>query len=164
MREATVNAWGDRPLLRFERFLSRPPSEVWRALTDRDELAGWFPCDIVTDEWSVGASLRFVFRGGESHDLEGTVLECEEPRVLAFTWGDETLRFELREAEGGANLVLVDELDRPIAARNAAGWEVCLERLEGNAPESELWKKRFDLYVERFSAALGPQEGPPEQP
>jgi uncharacterized protein YndB with AHSA1/START domain len=118
----------------------------------------------VTDKWKVGASLRFVFAGGEWPDLQGTVLECAEPHLLAFSWGEETLRFELYEDEGGTRLVFTDELDPPIAARNAAGWDVCLERLGGNPTESELWKGRFDHYVETFSAALGPQEGPPERP
>jgi uncharacterized protein YndB with AHSA1/START domain len=163
MRDATVNAWGDRPVLRFERLLDRSIAEVWRALTERSELAAWFPCDIVNGEWKVGASLHFVFRGGEWHDLEGVVLEFEPPHLLAFSWGAETLRFELSEAEGATLLVFTDELDPPIAARNAAGWDVCLEQLQGNPVESALWRDRFDRYVALFSTDLGPQEGPPEQ-
>jgi hypothetical protein len=34
---------------------------------------------------------------------------------------------------GGTRLVLIDELPPRIAARNAAGWEVGLERLAGDA-------------------------------
>jgi uncharacterized protein YndB with AHSA1/START domain len=101
MEDAELLTGATRPVIRFERLLRRPRPAVWRALTDREELNSWFPCDIVTDEWRVGASLRFVFREGEWHDLFGTVLECDEPATLAFTWGDETLRFELSEVEGG---------------------------------------------------------------
>jgi uncharacterized protein YndB with AHSA1/START domain len=164
MNDATLVTGGARPVIRFERHLNRPPAAVWRALTDPDELRAWFPCDIVTESWQVGASLRFVFQGGEWHDLAGIVLECDEPRTLAFTWGDETLRFELTEDGGGTRLVFTDELDPPIAARNAAGWVVCLEHLEGKPTAEDLWKGLFAHYTGEFSPALGPQEGPPERP
>jgi len=164
MHDATVETTGTRPVLRFVRELSRPPAEVWRSLTEPDELAAWFPGDIVVEQWRVGAPLRFVFREAEGDDLEGTVLECEEPRLLAYTWGPETLRFELTEVPGGTRLVLTDELDAPTTARNAAGWEVCLELLEGRPPAADLWRSRFDHYVEALVPALGPQEGPPQRP
>jgi uncharacterized protein YndB with AHSA1/START domain len=164
MDDATLVTGEGRPVIRSERRLRRPPSAVWRALTDREELNSWFPCDIVTDGWKVGASLRFVFREGEWHDLAGTVLAYDEPRTLAFTWGDETLRFELTEVSGGTLLVLTDELDPPIAARNASGWTVCLEHLEGRATDDDLWRGLFDGYVAAFAPLIGPQEGPPERP
>jgi uncharacterized protein YndB with AHSA1/START domain len=165
MRDARVelSARG-LPVLHFDRQLTRPPAAVWRALTDREELKAWFPCDIITEGWKVGASLRFVFRGGEWHDLDGTVLEYDEPHVLAFTWGDETLRFELSESEGGTRLLFTDELDPSIAARNAAGWDVCLELLESGQTDDDLWKVRFDHYVAAFAPALGDQVGPPSTP
>jgi len=163
MEDAELLTGATRPVIRFERLLRRPRPAVWRALTDREELNSWFPCDIVTDEWRVGASLRFVFREGEWHDLFGTVLECDEPATLAFTWGDETLRFELSEVEGGTRLVFTDELDPEIAARNAAGWDVCLEHLEGRTTRDDLWKERFEGHVAAFTPVVGPQEGPPER-
>lgn len=164
MQDATLETTGVRPVLRFERRLARPPAEVWRALTDRDELAAWFPCDILTDEWRSGAALRFVFRGGEANDMEGTVLECDEPHLLAFTWGEETLRFEMAPEGSGTVLVLTDELPAGWAARNAAGWEACLERLEGRVPVRDFWKGRFDRYVATFEPSVGHQEGPPSRP
>lgn len=164
MQDATLDSTGTRPAVRVERHLARPPAAVWRALTDREELANWFPCDILTDEWKVGAALRFVFRGGEADDIAGTVLECDEPRVLAFTWGEETLRFEMSPEGDGTFLVLTDELPAAWAARNVAGWEACLERLDGRIPDRDFWKGRFDRYVAAFEPAIGHQEGPPTRP
>jgi uncharacterized protein YndB with AHSA1/START domain len=164
MQDVTLESTGTRPVLRLERRLARPPAEVWRALTDRDELATWFPCDILTDEWRSGAALRFVFRGGEGNDLEGTVLECDEPHLLAFTWGEEVLRFEIESDGSGSILVLTDELPAGWAARNAAGWEACLERLDGRDPAPDFWKGRFERYVAAFAASIGDQEGPPPRP
>jgi uncharacterized protein YndB with AHSA1/START domain len=160
MTDATLLNTSTRPVLRFERHLADPPATVWRALTSPDELKAWFPSTIETDEWRVGASLRFTFDEHTIEPLVGTVLEYDEPHRLAYTWGDETLRFELTAEPGGTLLVLTDELDRPFAARNSAGWEVCLERLAGRAVADDAWKTRFDHYVAAFEPELGAQEGP----
>src|SRR5438105_10315698 len=37
---------GDRWLLRFVRRLPHPPEKVWRALTEPEHVAAWFPADI----------------------------------------------------------------------------------------------------------------------
>ena len=162
MSDATLQLGGRRPVIRLERHLGAPPKEVWRAITDPEELKSWFPCQVAVEEWKVGAALRFSFSQHDVADLRGTVLEVDEPRVLSFTWGDETLRIELTPAsDGGTHLVFTDELAPGIAARNAAGWDVCLDRLAGKAPDDAEWKPRFDHYVAAFKPALGPQEGPP---
>jgi uncharacterized protein YndB with AHSA1/START domain len=162
MNDATVTTGNDGATIRLERLLSQSPAEVWRALTDREELNTWFPCDILTAEWKIGASLRFVFRQGEADDLTGTVLECDEPNVLSFTWGDETLRFELTALDDGTRLVLTDELAAAWSARNAAGWDVCLERLEDRSIQDDFWRARFSHYVDAFVPVLGPQDDPSE--
>jgi uncharacterized protein YndB with AHSA1/START domain len=72
--------------------------------------------------WEVGAGITFPFPP-EVIDmtLTGEVLEVDEPKVLAFSWGDEKLRFELSPEGEGTHLVLIDELPAGAAARNAAG-------------------------------------------
>jgi uncharacterized protein YndB with AHSA1/START domain len=153
-----------RPAVRLERDLPDPPAVVWRALTERDELRSWFPSDVIVEggRWEVGASITFPFPP-EVIDmtLTGEVLDVDEPRLLAFTWGEDTLRFELSPQDGGTRLVLIDELPPGAAARNAAGWETCLDRLAGLEPDADAWQPRFEAYAAAFEPALGPQEGPP---
>jgi uncharacterized protein YndB with AHSA1/START domain len=97
---------------------------------------------------------------GEEHRMRSTVTAWDPPHRLAFTWGEDTIGFALTPTDGGTTFVLTEELGRSIAARNAAGWEVCLDRLvEGVAGED--WQPRFDRYVKEFEPVLGPQEGPP---
>ena len=64
MSEATLVEEDGRPAVRLERRLPDPPATVWRAITDREELRSWFPCDVVVDggEWVVGASIAFDSR------------------------------------------------------------------------------------------------------
>jgi uncharacterized protein YndB with AHSA1/START domain len=164
MTDATILADRARPAVRLERHLPDRPTVVWQALTERDQLRSWFPSDVIVADgrWEVGAAITFRFPP-EVIDLRltGEVVEVDEPNVLAFTWGEETLRFELCAEGDGTRLILLDELPAHAAARNAAGWETCLDRLAGLDPAPDAWQPRFDQYAAAFEPALGPQEGPP---
>ena len=164
MNDATLLTDRTRPALRFERHLSDPPEVVWRALTDREQLRAWFPCDVIVSggRWEVGAAITFPFPPDTIDlTLTGEVLEVDEPNVLAFTWGDDSLRFELSPERDGTRLVLVDELPPDSAARNAAGWERCLDRLAGLEPPPDGWQPRYEHYVAAFEPTLGRQERRP---
>ena len=148
-------------MLRFERHLARPVGSVWRAVTELDEMRAWFPTRIETDGWTVGARLTHHFDHHDIDPLPGTVLEWDPPRRVSFTWGDDTITFELTPtADGGTTFVLTEELSASHAARNAAGWDYCLDRLELGV-EQQSWQERFDRYVAKFEPVLGSQERPP---
>ncbi len=164
MSDGTLLTGGARPAVRLERHLADPPPVVWQALTDREQLRSWFPCDVAVagGQWVVGAPITFRFPP-EVIDmtLTGEVLACDEPTTLAFTWGEDHIRFELSPENDGTRLVLVDELPADSAARNAAGWESCLDSLAGLHPEPDAWQQRFAAYSAAFEPTLGHQEGPP---
>lgn len=90
MKTETLLNDGARPSVRLERHLPDPPSSVWQAITDRERLRSWFPCDVVVagGEWKLAADITFTFQP-EVIDmtLTGEVLTVDEPSVLAFTWG-----------------------------------------------------------------------------
>jgi uncharacterized protein YndB with AHSA1/START domain len=164
MTDATLLTDRARPAVRLERLLPDRPAVVWQALTEREQLRTWFPCDVIVDggRWEVGATITFPFPP-EVMDLTltGEVLEVDEPNLLTFTWGEDTLRFELSPEEDGTRLVLVDELPADAAARNAAGWENCLDRLAGLEPAPDAWQSRYERYVAAFEPVLGTQERRP---
>jgi uncharacterized protein YndB with AHSA1/START domain len=155
---------GPRPAVRLERHFPDPLPVVWQAITDREQLQAWFPCDVIVagGRWQVGAAITFPFPS-ETIDmtLTGEVLVVDEPKLLEFSWGEERLRFELSPQDGGTRLVLIDELAPGAAARNAAGWEECLDRLAGLEPTPGVWNSRFEAYSAAFEPLIGQQEGPP---
>ncbi len=159
----------DTPTLIFERRLSHPVDRVWQAITGPDELRHWFPSKVVVDELSAGAGLSFEFEDmplDAPSTLTGRVTEFDPPRVFGFTWGEDHLRFELDPVDGdtGCSLrltVALGTLDK--AARDAAGWHVCLDRL-GRFVDGEDgpavtgvggdWRELYEEY-ERRGAPVG---------
>lgn len=154
--------------LRFTRVLPHPAEKVWRALTEPDHLDAWFPTTIEGD-LAAGATLRFRHRDVDLPAMEGEMIVCEPPSVLEFSWGEDTLRFELSPHGSGTELTLIDTVfERGKAARDGAGWHVCLDqlahRLAGTEPpwtSSERWREVHGSYVDGFgpeAATIGPPE------
>src|SRR4051812_36701561 len=124
--EGELEQCGDRWQLRFTRRLAHTPERVWRALTESEHLAAWFPADIV-GERAAGAALRFDFRNGEGPTTAGEMLAYEPPKLLELSWGGDVLRFELEPDGDGCVLPFIDTFDElGKAARDAAGWHSCL--------------------------------------
>jgi uncharacterized protein YndB with AHSA1/START domain len=122
--------------LRLERRYRHPVERVWRALTEPDELAHWFPADAPME-----------------------VVERDAPHRLVATWFGDTLRFELTAQDDGCLLVFSHDFeDRDTAARTAAGWDRCFARLEALLAEQpmderaslELWPLVHERYAETF--------------
>jgi uncharacterized protein YndB with AHSA1/START domain len=158
-----------QPQLRFTRRLQHAPDKVWRALTEPQHLEAWFP-QRIEGRWEVGAVLEFVSGEPREVAMKGEVIVVDRPRVLAFTWGTDTLRFELEADGDGTILTLTDTFDDiGKAARDAAGWHECLDRLEielgGERPAGkpgQVWARVHPQYVASFgaeAATIGPPEG-----
>lgn len=96
--------------------------QVWEALTDPDQVAGWFGAE-VTWELRRGAPARFT--GDDGRVRHGEVDEVEPGRRLAYRWwpldGDgrgpaSAVRYELEAVPGGTRLVISET---PLVARGS---------------------------------------------
>jgi uncharacterized protein YndB with AHSA1/START domain len=148
------------PIVRFERTFPHAIAQVWDAITNPARLAAWFPTTVEFDELRTGAPITFRFTNQPVEPMAGAFCEVSPPRRLSFTWGEDVLTFELQERDGGAACrlsftVVLDSADK--AARDAAGWDDCLDMLDevvsGETPErpwmSESWRTRYDEYKRR---------------
>ena len=163
---ATLRTVDGAPVLRFERRLRHPPEKVWRAVTDPAEMTHWFPA-AVEAELRPGAPMRITFPDEAVVEgaSDGEVLEVDPPKVYMFRWKLDVLRFELIPDGDGCRLVFTHTLGggwaaRLGAARNAAGWDTCLDamiaRLDGTtAPEHEGWLAPIERYVDAFGLGFG---------
>jgi uncharacterized protein YndB with AHSA1/START domain len=159
--------------VRFERRLRHPPERVWRAITETDELAKWFPArPEIGGERRVGALLTFSYPSNEAPAETGEIVEFDEPRTFAFTWrsskpggaGEQLLRFEIEPDGEGSRLVFTHELPLKDTAKVAAGWQLCLDDLEAalaGAPHGEFpedrWVELHEAYAEEFG--VDPENG-----
>jgi len=173
--DAILKEVDGRPALRFERVLSHDPERVWRALTDPEEQAAWHPTP-ARFEPKVGGRAEFVEGSGVPEFDDGVVTDYEPPRLLGYTWGKEGpqadhLRWELRPHDAGCLLVLVHTFeDRLKAARDGAGWHVCLDALAADLDgrpkalahhpdDPGPWQALNAQYQERFG--ITPEEATP---
>jgi len=148
----TLTRQGDRWMLTFTRRLAHPREKVWRAVTEPEHLAAWYPQEIV-GERRAGAPLRFVGSAGDSFD--GQMLVFDPP--------------ELRADGAGTLLTLTDTFDElGKAARDGAGWHECLDRLAAELdgtpqrPMGETWVEVHPRYVTQLgpdAATIGPPPG-----
>jgi uncharacterized protein YndB with AHSA1/START domain len=136
LTHGTFETIDERPALRFERRIRHPVEAVWEAITKPSELVHWFPCEVEVD-LRLGGRMTFHFPEMTIADTASTMLgevtELDPPRRFAFLWGEDHLHFALEPADDGTSCVLrfTVELDaREKAARDAAGWHVCLDALE----------------------------------
>jgi uncharacterized protein YndB with AHSA1/START domain len=158
---------GGHARLRFVRTLAFPQERVWRAVTEPEHLTAWFPTTI-DGERRAGASLRFRHRDDAGPPFDGRMLALDPPSVMELLWGEDVVRIEVRPA-GEAETVLIlthtfAELGK--AARDGAGWHVCLDSLAHalageDAPSGprDRWREVRADYVERFgpeAATVGP--------
>jgi uncharacterized protein YndB with AHSA1/START domain len=157
-----------RHQLVFTRTLRHAPEKVWRALTEPEHLAAWFPHEI-RGGWDVGAVLGFA-EGDGNAAFSGEVLVYDPPKLLEFTWGTDALRFELEPLGEGCVLTLTDTFDElGKGARDAAGWDTCLDLLEAGLDgvdvpweQGERWTHWHEQYVAALPAeatTIGPPEG-----
>lgn len=101
---------GETRTLRFERRMPQGPAKVWRALVKSWLVEQWLMSNDLVPE--VGHRFAFRAQGGA---VRCAVLTVDEPRVLAWRWGDGTpqggalrtvVTWTLEEADGGTRLQL----------------------------------------------------------
>lgn len=141
---------GDTRSLVFERRMAHPPETVWRALTQPWLIAEWL---MENEGFAAEVGSRFTMRArplpGWSGVVNCEVVTVEEPRVLAYRWGDgsesevglQTLvTWTLTPADGGTLVRMEQSGFRPqdgmAHTRMGKGWPAILERLETVAGES----------------------------
>jgi uncharacterized protein YndB with AHSA1/START domain len=158
-----------RPAVRFSRTYDHPLDRVWQFVTDPDHLAHWFPSRAEIDLRPGGT---ITFSGDPNMPgSTGRVIAVDAPRHLSFDWGGDELHFDLEALDDKrTRFTLTDVLSaEDTAARNGAGWEVCLtaldarargERHEGpHAGAGGPWKEFYRAYLDAGVPSGAPVPG-----
>jgi uncharacterized protein YndB with AHSA1/START domain len=155
---------GDHVVLRYRRRLAHPVARVWAALTDPDELIGWWG-RVEAPRLAEGERYTITWlneEDGERVVMEATITAISENELLEVT-GDPhgTLRFELRPDGDATELLLQCTSQVPPEHRTEvqAGWHFHLDALETTLAGGEVdlvdVRPAWTPIHERYVAAAG---------
>lgn len=164
--EVGREAAGDgRWTLTFVRELKHPPVKVWAALTDADQLVRWAPYTADRSLASTGEAVLTMVDGPDGQAMKATVTRADRPTLLEYTWGGDTLRWELAPSADGTRLTLQHTMaDRDSLPKVAAGWHLCLvvaDHLLGGDPIAPIrgedardygWEALAEDYTKRLES------------
>jgi uncharacterized protein YndB with AHSA1/START domain len=135
--------------LQVKRTFRAPRAQVFRAWTDRAELARWFApsaeyTTVVPElELRVGGRYRVEMhhKGGNVHTVFGTYQEIKPPEKVVFTWRwdgdtspeDSVVTIEFHDLGSSTEVTLTHErLPNPEERdKHAHGWNGCMDQLAG---------------------------------
>jgi uncharacterized protein YndB with AHSA1/START domain len=137
----SMEVQGDRAILVLRRFLRHPPTVVWRAITEPEQIRQWYLTAAVVEGRPSG-KVDLVTGGSWVH-ATGRILTWDPPRVYEHEWNvtkeestlrveeQSVVRWELSPREGGTLLVLTHRgLTRKTADVFQHGLPAFLDRLE----------------------------------
>jgi uncharacterized protein YndB with AHSA1/START domain len=168
-RDGVLEQTASGGVIRFERHLAHPVTEVWSAITTPERLADWwlpFDADITVD-LRPGGLMVMSATGDEPLTITCEVLRVDPPRLFEHTHVDPGSRmlWELEPVGDGCVLRLSHfVLDPAVAIDNcyAVGLHMSLERLApslAGTPIAWDWSV-FAEHQRRYAAAgLAPEPG-----
>jgi len=142
--------------VRFERLLPGPIETLWKFLVDSDKRGQWLASGPM--ELRPGGAVELRFRHGDlsphkvapperfiemdekGHVGHERVLRVEPPRLLAISWGDSDVTFELVPEGEKVRLILTHRrlTDRANLVQTSGGWHthlaILVERAHGRTP------------------------------
>jgi uncharacterized protein YndB with AHSA1/START domain len=154
--------------LRIRRTLPGPIERVWAYLTESEKRGKWLASGPM--ELQVGGRVELTFRNSdlsahaepapdkykkyEGAGFQGRVTRCEPPRLLSYTWGDDSeVTFELTPQGADVLLVLTHRRlpDRRTMVMVGSGWhthlDILIDHLGGRAPRP-FWSTHARLEAE----------------
>lgn len=151
---------GGSAVLRFERQLPNSSEEVWRAITDPDEIVEWYVTKAIIDGKKDG-SIEFWSGPNQIH-ITGKILAWEPPHVFEHEWkvsprpefpsGENSIvRWEITPQENGCTLKMTHRnITRRVNLGALAGLHTSLDRLEAylsGGPLPDFYERFRELQV-----------------
>ncbi|MBO0994144.1 SRPBCC family protein [Bacillus sp. SD088] len=152
---ATIKQVDDGYMAQFERHFQHSVDRVWAMLTDNQKLKLWFP-ELSIVELREGGSIQFDMQDGTYEEM--TITSYSPQSILAFTWADDLVRFELYEESAGCFCIMKEELQTITehTPRDLAGWHVCLDVIQAllDGREIETRKQEWEKWYEQYRDAV----------
>lgn len=152
MPKAIITADQDAVIAEID--IAAPPSRVFEALTDPDQLMRWFTdASCPVKSWQMDARLggsysyatekgNFVVNGVSEFECHGEIIEIDPPRLLVYTWianwhldrkKKTIVRYELTPTASGTHVKVTHSglAQEPEARKDySGGWIGVVEKLK----------------------------------
>ncbi|MFS0782569.1 SRPBCC family protein [Bacillus sp. 1P06AnD] len=137
----------------FHVHLQHTIEQVWKALTENEQLKEWMP-NLQAEDLRTGGSLSFHMLDGTGTILPLTIIAYKEQAILEFEWGTDAVKFVLEECVDGCMLTLKETIHTLTehTAKDLSGWHMCLIRmsslLEGKPSgfQPDKWEEWHSIY------------------
>lgn len=112
-------------------YIVASPEKVWAALTRAEMVKQYFFGRTIESDWKVGSPVRYWQEDG-TLDVQGRIVESDEPRRLSYTWHVEWLE-EYRKLPDCLVTFQLDDLGQVVrlTMTESHQWEVDEKLLEG---------------------------------
>ena len=126
-------------------YIATTPQKCWAALTSDEFSRQYFFGQAIEGDWRAGGRIAYRTPDGNVH-IEGSILACEPPRLLRFTWRvvsmpalshlpEAIVSYRIEDAgEGVIRLTMLEEHPEPIDERllggGRSGWPAILSGLK----------------------------------
>lgn len=114
---------------KFTRYFSFSSEDVWNMLTDNKKLQSWFQ-ELEIVEHKKDGLILFDMQDGTFEEMK--ILEYKHLETLAFTWGEDSVEFQIKKEPNGCTLILLETINTitPHTPKDLAGWHVCLDVIQ----------------------------------
>lgn len=161
--------------VRLQRLLPGPIERVWAYLTESEKRGTWLASGEMELRVGGKVQLKFMHSSLTPHQevtperfkdmdcgvgFDGTVTQCDPPRLLAYTWGGETSEVKFELTPQGTKVLLVIThtrlRDRDEMVNVAAGWhahvDIMADKLQEQTPQPfwATWQRLEDAYKQRL--------------
>lgn len=122
----TLHELNGRYILKFERFFTFSPEEVFSILTNSEYFLQWYPFAAGEMDLKIGGPIDFD--DGEGTSYKATITELKKPYSFGFREIDDLISISLQEENQGCKMIFNHTFDDASWAVNtAAGWHRCLD-------------------------------------
>ncbi|MBY0149216.1 SRPBCC family protein [Neobacillus niacini] len=124
----TLHKSNGRYAIKFKRFFTQNPEDVFQVITDPIYFTQWYP--FATGEMDLRIGGEIAFDDGEGTTYKGTIIELEKPYVFGFREVDDLINISLQVEDKRCSMIFTHTFDDDSWAVNtAAGWHRCLDVL-----------------------------------
>lgn len=135
----------------IERNICLPLKNVWKAISDENEISDWMEYPAKLD-LKLGGRVFIDFSDGDP--VKGVVCDIMPFKVISYTWGKSVIYWELIEEDNNTKLKFAHYgIERKFLVGICAGWQCFIDNLIAHL-NGNTFSDRYDVLVKQYEQEL----------